>query len=170
MALKKRAKGKRLTAPPIKAGSKSNTTQSLPIPYEDDMQKTIVDLTRLMPYKGRKVFDYLHHTPNGGTRHLFEATKLKSIGVKKGYPDLTIDIVSSQYAGLRIELKRGKLGVISDDQIDMLTMLNEEGYYAVICDSIDSAVSTIQNYVKGTLKPLIATKKRGGGLLVDAGF
>lgn len=144
-----RGKSKRWTALPEKATT--NKPMKMPIPYEAEMQRTIIEWTENAPYKGRKVFNYTHHTPNGGFRSKSEAARFKAMGVKSGYPDLSIDIVTEKYAGLRIELKRGNQGKLSEEQIDLLAMLNEEGYYAVECNSIDGAIQTIQDYIKGLL-------------------
>lgn len=147
MSLYKRSKGRRPNSIP-----KRNSEGGIaPLPYEAEMQKTIIEWTKVKSYKGRKVFDYLHHTPNGGQRNMLEAKRFKQIGVKKGYPDLTIDIVTAKYAGLRIELKRGHLGKMSAEQSKLLDLLNEEGYFAVECDSICSAINTIERYINNEL-------------------
>lgn len=147
MAVGKRGKGKRLKAIP----SKIKTGSDLPSLYESDIQKTIIEWTKSAPYKGKKVFDYTHHTPNGGTRNLFEAKKFKAMGVKAGYPDLSIDIVTPSYAGLRIELKRDASEKLSGEQVELLALLNEEGYYATSCHSIESAIKTITDYINDRL-------------------
>lgn len=43
---------------------------------------------------------------NGGSRYMAEAVKLKRMGVKAGFPDITIPIARKGYHGLYIELKR----------------------------------------------------------------
>lgn len=162
MALKKRSRGKgrRLTAlevQPVKGtkndGSKNGGTKlyKVELVYEYKMQIAIINETHFIRYKNKTVFDYIHHTPNGGDRNLIEAVKFKKMGVKPGYPDLTIDIVTKDFAGLRIELKRGSKGELSPEQIDLLALLNEEGYLAVVCTSITDATDTIRKYVKGEI-------------------
>ena len=158
MALKRktRGKGKRLSALEVKlVKSKSPNEQPLyeiELVYEYKMQIDIINETHFIKYKNGYVFDYIHHTPNGGNRSKSEGARFKKMGVKAGYPDLSIDIVTKEFAGLRIELKRGSKGEISDDQKDMLNLLNEEGYYAVICSSVLEATDTIRRYITGEIK------------------
>lgn len=49
--------------------------------------------------------EWLYHVPNGGSRHKAEAGKLKAMGVKRGVPDLHLDVCAGQFAGLVIEMK-----------------------------------------------------------------
>lgn len=147
MATRRRGKGKRLKALP----SKIKTADDLPSLYESDIQKTIITWTKTMPYKGKKVFDYIHHTANGGFRNVIEAANFKAMGVKPGYPDLSIDIVTPKYAGLRIELKRNAKEKLSDEQVDLLALLNDEGYYATSCHSIEGAIEVITNYINNKI-------------------
>lgn len=145
-----RAKGKRFKVVPV-SKKKGAETFKVALIYEHDMQKLIVNTTKLIQYKGGKVYDYIHHTPNGGLRTKYEGNMFKEMGVKAGYPDLTIDIVTKQFAGLRIELKRGSDGALSEEQITLLIRLNNEGYYAVSCNSFESAIEVIKLYIKGMI-------------------
>ena len=77
--------------------------------------------------------------PNGGKRNLFEALKLKRMGVVAGIPDLCIPIPSGCYHGLYIELKREKGGKVSDSQSDWLAFLTEKGYYAQVARGFEEA-------------------------------
>ena len=140
-----RGKGKRLTVAPKVGGAKKS--KDLPPDYESTMQINIIKTLKLIRYKDKYVFNYTHHTPNGGNRSMTEGKKLKAMGVKRGYPDLSIDIVTKKYAGLRIELKRGTDGELSDEQEDLLKLLNEEGYYAVEIGYYEAAIDTIKKYI-----------------------
>lgn len=95
---------------------------------------------------------YLHAIPNGGDRHPAVAAKLKSEGVRKGAPDIYLDVPRHGYHGLRIELKapqEGKrpAGKLSPEQAEWLEFLAAQGYLAVVCVGWESARDTIIGYM-----------------------
>jgi hypothetical protein len=87
---------------------------------------------------------------NGGSRHYYEAAKLKRMGLSAGYPDLTIPYPAGGYHGLYIELKRQKGGKLSDAQIHWLTFLREQGYWAECCAGADDAIALVKHYLSLT--------------------
>lgn len=89
----------------------------------------------------------LHHVPNGGSRHVAEAARLKAAGVKAGCPDLYLDVARGGYHGLRIELK-AQGGRISPLQDWWIERLREEGYMAMVCWGADEAIATIESYLR----------------------
>jgi hypothetical protein len=91
---------------------------------------------------------WLHHSPNGGSRNKREGAKFKAMGVKRGFPDLTLPLPCRQYAGLYIDLKKVKGGVTSKEQEDWLAYLNSAGYYATVCKGWLQAVSCLEWYLK----------------------
>ena len=127
-----------------KTGSESNT-QNL---SEDSIQIMVMRWARTGERNGRPLADYLHHSPNGGSRHIAEAAKFKRMGVKRGYPDLILDIAKGGYYGARIELKKEKGGRTSKEQKERLQMLADEGYYAVVAKGYDEAVQVISEYME----------------------
>lgn len=118
-----------------------------PVASEDQVQITIMQWAQLVKHKGRPLADYLIHTPNGGDIGSKKGAKLKKMGVKAGYPDLSLDIAKGKYYGLRIELKRKIGGKVRDNQVERLAMLNDEGYYAVVCKGFQEATQTIRAYI-----------------------
>jgi len=84
--------------------------------------------------------------PNGGSRHLLEAVKLKRSGVRAGVPDLCIPLVRKGYNGLYIEMKR-KGGKLRIEQKDWLELLNNNGYLAKACWGFDEAKELIEKYI-----------------------
>ena len=116
---------------------------------ETQIQNKILRWAKRYPYKGNVLADYLVHVPNGEKRSKRVAAGLKHSGVKKGYPDLMMDIALNGYHGLRIELKTKAGGVVSPEQKERLKMLNSEGYLAVVCKGFDEAIKTITDYMSG---------------------
>ncbi len=90
--------------------------------------------------------------PNGGSRNMKEAVKLKRCGVQAGIPDLCIPIPSGSYHGLFLELKREKGGRVSDSQVYWLTFLREQGYYADIGNGFEEARRIVMDYLALTPK------------------
>lgn len=131
---------------------------------EEQLQKAVVQYLKAQYPKVK-----FHHSPNGGMRpkrnaknglvYSPEATKLKAMGTSAGFPDLYIPVVRLHYspnparmlesveAGLFIELKSTK-GRISESQKEWIEYLNATGYRAVVCNSIDSAIIEIDNYLR----------------------
>lgn len=96
---------------------------------------------------------WLHHSPNGGFRNVREAAKLKAMGVKPGYPDLSLLVPRGQYAGLFIELKtlkdkNTKTQGLRSEQIEWKNYLNEAGYYATVCHGWLEAVAVLESYLR----------------------
>jgi hypothetical protein len=89
---------------------------------------------------------------NGGSRHLLEAVKLKSMGVSKGFPDIEIPFPSGKYHGLYIEMKRTKGGRLSNEQREWLSYLREKGYYAECAMGFEEAKEIFNHYVSLTPK------------------
>lgn len=81
--------------------------------------------------------------PNGGKRDKITAANLRREGVKRGVPDVFLPVRRGAWAGLFIELKRGKsatrtasgrkraAGTTTDDQDDWIARLQRRGFGAV---------------------------------------
>ena len=102
-----------------------------------------------------------HHSPNGGKREqrqnrrtgrLYspEALRLQLMGVRRGYPDLLLDMAVGDWHGLRIELKtlEGELGT---DQRPWLVRLRREGYHADVAHGWREARRITLEYLSGQL-------------------
>lgn len=91
---------------------------------------------------------WLHHIPNGGSRHPVEAARLKAQGVKPGVPDICLPVPKGRYHGLYIEMKRQKGGRLSEDQGRWLSELSARGYRAVVCPGAESAIRELTEYLQ----------------------
>lgn len=100
--------------------------------------------------------DFLIGSLNGIRLSIGSAVKAKRAGLKRGYPDIALDVPrsrnlgqdSSFWHGLRIELKTKK-GTISPEQATWIANLQRNGYRAVVCRSAGEAISEITSYLKG---------------------
>jgi hypothetical protein len=91
---------------------------------------------------------FLHHVPNGGSRHPIEAVNLRRQGVKRGVPDIFLDCARGGYHGLRIELKT-QHGKLSPEQCTWLQHLRAEGYRAECAFGAEQAIYIIKQYLIG---------------------
>jgi len=103
-----------------------------------------------------KIFNYAKYNnklrwlfaiPNGGSRDIREATRLKLQGVKAGVSDMFLPIPNSMFHGLFIELKVGanKTSQLQDEFIDYV---RNNGYMAKVCYGADEAIRTIKSYLE----------------------
>lgn len=107
---------------------------------EDEFQKSVAIY---LNSKGAVWF----HPPNGGTRNIIEAAKLKAMGVKAGVPDCMIFNKKHGYAGLAIELKVG-YNKPSEKQIAFMEKLAGEGWKCVVSHSLDEVCDLIDWYFR----------------------
>lgn len=105
---------------------------------EDEFQKSVAIY---LNSKGALWF----HPPNGGTRNIIEATKLKAMGVKAGVPDCLIFNKKRGYMGLAIELKV-KYNKPSELQIAFMERLQAEGWRCLVSNSLDEVCDMIDWY------------------------
>lgn len=93
---------------------------------------------------------WLFHIPNGGSRHIAEASKLKAMGVKSGVPDLFLPVRKQNWLGLWIELKKEKRKgtVVSDKQEEWIIYLLDQGYWATVCYGWEEARDCLLQYLQ----------------------
>jgi hypothetical protein len=107
---------------------------------EDSIQRGIVRYLRTVLPSGLIVFA----VPNGGSRNLIEAAKMKGTGTLAGMPDLCILGCSQDIAPITIPVAyfievKSASGRPSLPQLDMHDRLLGLGFEVAICRSIDQA-------------------------------
>lgn len=88
----------------------------------------------------------LHHIPNGGSRDLREAARLKTQGVRAGVPDLCLPVARGKYHGLYIEMKT-ETGRPTTEQKWWGEQLLAQGYMWGVCHGWESAVRALEWYL-----------------------
>ena len=76
--------------------------------------------------------------PNGGSRHIVEAAKLKATGTLAGVPDLFVPALR-----VFIEMKKCKGGRVSDSQNKIAKYLERVGYTVLFCKGAEDAKKQI---------------------------
>lgn len=131
--------------------------EAMPVPRERDeqaqlfrwaavLQSTVPDLAML------------HSIPNGGglgggfAKNKGMVLSLIRGGMRKGYPDVGLDVAVSPFHGLRIEMKRTKGGDLRDaDQADWHARLRAHGYRVEMCEGWIPAVRVLAEYLRPVL-------------------
>ncbi len=85
--------------------------------------------------------------PNGGQRTTITGAKLKAEGVKSGVPDIFLPIGRNGFKGLWVELKKPKIGIVSEEQNKWLAFLTEEGYATRVCFGWEEARNALLDYL-----------------------
>lgn len=85
------------------------------------------------------------HCPNGGSRNVIEAGKLKSMGVKAGIPDCLILDQCRGYSGLAIELKVG-YNKPSEQQLEVFDKLVQRNWLVLVSWSLYEVTDLIDWY------------------------
>jgi hypothetical protein len=102
---------------------------------------------------------WLFAVPNGGQRHIVEATKLVATGTRSGVPDVFLPAPIRQYPdgsyhGCWIEMKiekhrNKKYGGLSNEQMKWQNYLLSAGYHWAVCYSWIEAKDTLIAYLEG---------------------
>lgn len=106
---------------------------------------------------------WLHAIPNGGSRHVAEATKMVAAGLRKGVLDIFLPyaIYHGEYEpaashGLYVEMKvekrrKEKNGGLTEEQIEFIEYAESAGYCCKVCYSWIEARDVILAYLEGKL-------------------
>jgi hypothetical protein len=119
--------------------------------HEHEEQAALIEWADLA-VKAHPELEMLAAVPNGGLRHPAVAAKLKKEGVRKGYPDLLLDVARAGFHGLRIEMKAGN-NKTSAEQDDWLARLTAQGFCCYVAYSWTIAKDLILNYLRGSPTP-----------------
>ena len=112
---------------------------------EDSEQQTLFDWAEYYP-----VLRWMFAIPNGGKRSKMEAARLKRQGVKPGVSDIFLPIVTDEFPGLYLEMKRRKADGPSrptPKQKEFHVAMTRQGYKCVVCYGAEAAIQAIKEYV-----------------------
>ena len=108
---------------------------------EDAEQEAVIEYCTL---KGIKAV----HIPNESKRSPAYGAKMKRMGLRKGFPDLSFPTPRKGYHGLYIELKRDRTCKPTAEQWRWINYLNGQGYCAAVCYGAGEAIMVIEEYFK----------------------
>jgi hypothetical protein len=114
---------------------------------EHDEQCLVVQYLRLQgKVRGDIGLQSVFAIPNGGSRHIVTARKLKAEGVLPGVPDLFIPCPRNGYHGMFVEMKSTK-GKATAAQKEMMWHLQAQGYHVVVCKGHQEAIDAANQYL-----------------------
>lgn len=116
-----------------------------PMPTEEQDQIALIEW--FDQWAPKPLRERLAAVPNGGYRMAKTAGRLKAQGVRPGFPDLLLLTPRGGYAGLIIELKRVRGGVVSPQQADWHTWLRAQGFFVQVCAGFEAAKDALQQYL-----------------------
>ena len=101
--------------------------------------------------KGRfPEIEAMYHIPNEGKRSQRFGAELKSMGLRKGFPDVCLPVPRRESGALYIELKAPS-GTISKEQMEWIRLLNDLRNSACVCYGWETAAKVITDYLQGKL-------------------
>ncbi len=123
--------------------------KSMPGIYAKEWQEqaTVFEWAGRMTGKYPEI-ELINGSLNGVRLTIGQAVKAKRLGMKKGFPDLSLPVKRYPYCGLYIELKV-EGGRVSQEQRWWGNRLQEQGYMWVVCWGADSAIELIGEYLAG---------------------
>lgn len=125
------------------------------LPTEGDEACSLMQWAATQRYKGRRLTDYLIMIPNGAVlagdarQRAIAMNRMKSQGFKAGVFDYILALPVAPYPGLWLELKRQKLGVVSEAQGLFKLHMEVVGWATAICKGWEEAKNAINDYLQG---------------------
>lgn len=116
---------------------------------EEQEQEALIQWARLNVHS-YPALDLLAHIPNGGSRHVLEAKKLKRLGVLSGMPDLLLLYPARDFHGWVGEMK-AEDGKLTEKQYSVLLRLRSHGYFAEMFHGWEKARDSLVWYLTGPL-------------------
>lgn len=120
------------------------------VPSEHVEQKTLFEwaATQFVPHPELR---WLYAIPNAGGEDQsarIRGARMVAEGLKKGYPDVGLDVARGRYHGLRIEMKRREKGKLSVHQEVWRDWLLSQDYAWAECRGWNDATVVILRYLQ----------------------
>jgi hypothetical protein len=88
----------------------------------------------------------IYAIPNGSYKSKTAALQMRAEGLTSGICDLHIPIARKGYNSFYIEMKKGKKGVLSENQKIMIERLRSYGNKVSVCRSLDDFIKEVDEY------------------------
>jgi hypothetical protein len=118
----------------------------LPCPTEHQEQCALIRWAALNA-KRYPDLAWLYAVPNGARTSMSVAKRLKAEGLRKGYPDVGLDVARGGFHGLRIEMKRRKEGRLSPEQKAWIARLTDQNYRVATAKGWEEAARILEDYL-----------------------
>lgn len=119
---------------------------SIPLPREEDEQAALFQWASLL--EGRyPELRLMYHIPNEGKRNPRTGARMRSVGLKRGVPDIHLPVARGKYHSLYIEMKRVKGGRLTAEQSDWVKDLSAQDNAVLVCNGCEEAIKAILAYL-----------------------
>lgn len=116
---------------------------------EFEEQCAVFDYARIKAKRDPR-WRLLFATLNGVRLPIGLAVKAKRAGMVTGVPDVILPVIGyAACPGLFIELKRIKLGHVTEEQKEFHAALRSQGYEVQVCRGAKEAIAIIETYLRG---------------------
>ena len=117
------------------------------VPSESEEQQAVFVWAYVMAYRDPRLV-LLFHIPNGGSRPIVTAARMKQEGVRAGVPDLFLPAPAGEWHGLFIEMmKKDRKNKPTKEQKMWIDALQEQGYRAEVAYGADAAIKILKDYL-----------------------
>ena len=124
------------------------TEETLPVPSESAEQQHLFQWARMMSGRWPEL-GLMYKITNEGRRSRANGARMVAEGMKKGVPDICLPVPRGGHHGLYIELKRERNSRVTQEQMEWIEALVEQGYVAAVCRGCDEAIELITGYLGG---------------------
>lgn len=126
----------------------SSYQTATPVPTESVEQQRLFQWAR-MASGAHPELRLMYKIPNEGKRTRAGGGRMLAEGLKKGVPDICLPVARGGCHGLYIELKRTRDSRVTQEQLEWIDALKDQGYAAAVCRGCDEAITLIVDYLKG---------------------
>jgi hypothetical protein len=126
-----------------------------PLPTEDWEAACLIEWAHVTRWRGHRLSDLIVMIPNGvklsgdPRQRAITMNRLKRMGFKAGCYDYFIAVPP----GLWLELKRTKLGVVSEDQATFGALMDKLGWSTTVCKGWEAASVAIMGFLNAMETP-----------------
>lgn len=103
---------------------------------EDELQAAVVEALRLQFPRA-----VVAAIPNGGSRHIAEAVKMKKTGTLAGIPDIVVALPTGRVCWLELKVGRNTTSAAQDT---ILARLEALGHAVAICRDVSDALAFVK--------------------------
>lgn len=115
---------------------------------EEDAGRLLVEWIDLVVLpNGLRPGLFFMHTPNGLARNATQGGIFKAQGLRKGWPDYSLDLPLGGYHGARLELKSKSGAKPSREQLDILARLESVGFKCFVAWGFEQAREQLSEYL-----------------------
>ena len=127
--------------------------RKVPLPSEHEEQAAVAAWLRLHKILFTATANGAMLAGRSAGARMGQWRKLQRAGVARGVPDIIIFDAPPAHLDIRgcaVEMKRQKLGVVSDEQCDWIGELQERGWAAFVARGADDAIQILRDLGYGS--------------------